>query len=155
MSLADLRVFLWQFIRRHGRLIGAALGALAAGLLLGALAFAAFQIVPVYFKNYAFENAARKETQLAAANLRSDNAIRDDIYQKAQALGLPVEIGNIKVQSRVREDGPTSIESVLFPSDKPNLVGNVDIDVSYTFPVEFPGWTFRLNFRFHVDDRHI
>lgn len=144
-----------QFARRHGRLIAGALGALSAGLLLGALGFAAFQIVPVYFKNYEFENAAQKEAQFAAVNLRSDDAIRGDLYQKSQDLGLPVEIGNIKVKSATRADGPTSVETILDPSAKANMVGIVDIDVSYAVPVEFPGWTFRLNFQFHADDRHM
>jgi hypothetical protein len=131
------------------------LKALSAGLLMGVLGFAALQIVPIYFKSYKFENAARRDAHLAAADLRTGEAIRDDVYQKAQNLGIPVEIGNIKVHSETHESSASSLGTLVDPSAKPNMVGSVDIDVSYAVPVEFPGWTFHLNFQFHADDRHM
>jgi hypothetical protein len=155
VSLADLRVFITQFARRHGQLIVGALKALSAGLLMGALGFSALQIVPIYFKSYEFEDAARKEAHLAAANLRTGDAIRDDVYQKAQDLGLPVEIGDIKVQAEAHDSGVNSLDTLMDPSATPNKVGSVDIDVAYAVPIEFPGWTFHLNFQFHADDRHM
>lgn len=155
MSLADLRVLLVQFFRRHRQLIVGGLKALSAGVLIGALGFATWQIVPVYFESYEFQEAAQKEAHLAATNLESDEAIRNELYQKAQDLGLPVEIGNIKVQSTSHESGVNPLDTMLDPSAKPITVGNVDIDVSYAVPVKFPGWTFHLNFQFHADDRHI
>jgi hypothetical protein len=138
VSLANLRVFVLQFAARRGRLIAGALGALSAGLVIGSLGFAALQIVPIYFKSYEFENAARREARLAAASLRSDDAIRDDVYQKAQNLGLPVDRGNIKVRAVARDSGASTLDSFLDPSATPNMVENVDMNVSYAVPVEFP-----------------
>ncbi len=155
MSLADLRVFLVQLFERHGRLVVGASKALSAGLLVGALGFATLQIVPIYLKSYEFENAAQKEAHLAAVNRSSDEAIRGEIYQKAQDIGLPVDIGNIKVQATPHESGVNSLETMLDPSAKPAMIENVDLGVSYAVPVKFPGWTFHLNFQFHADDRHM
>ncbi|HXJ17308.1 MAG TPA: hypothetical protein VNM68_08950 [Candidatus Polarisedimenticolia bacterium] len=131
------------------------LKALSVGLLIGLVGFAVLQIVPTYFKSYEFENAARNEAHLATVDLRSSDAIRNDIYQKARDLGLPVELGNIKVQSEAHEFSPNSLDTVMDPSATPRTVGRVEIDVSYAVPVEFPGWTFHLNFQFHADDHHM
>jgi hypothetical protein len=130
------------------------LKALIVGMVLGAIVFAFIQIVPVYVKSYEFRQAARKEARLAAFNAMTEDSIRGDLYEKAQELGLPVERAGIKVGS-TEIDGNASLTDLMDPVAHKITTGLVDIDVSYDVPVEFPGYTLRLKFRVHADERSV
>lgn len=131
------------------------LNGLVAGVVMGVAAYVCVQVVPAYFKSYEFTAAAQREAQLAAVNFKSNEAVQGEIYDKAQELGLPVEMEQIRVESVVTKSNTATVASVigLEPEPEPTTTASLDIEVSYTVPVEFPGWTFHLNFHVHADDR--
>ncbi len=124
-------------------------------MILGALVFTLFQLAPVYTKNYEFEGAARREARLASANMKSGQAIQADIYQKAQEIGVPVEIQQIRVDTAASESHVSSLDSMMDPTAQAAPTGIVEIEVSYAVPVRFPGYTLQLQFHIHADDRDI
>jgi hypothetical protein len=134
------------------RLIKTALQAWVTGLILGVIGYALFQVVPVYMESYQLEEASRKEARLASANWKSDAAVQDVVFEKAGDLGLPVDRQDIHVASSVRDKPVNGVVALLGADGEPATIADVDIDVSYSVPVVFPGHTFYLKFRFHADD---
>jgi hypothetical protein len=131
------------------------LNGLLTGIVAGVAVYLCVQIVPVYVKSYELADAARREARLAAVDFKSNEAVQAEIYDKAQRLGLPVEIEQIRVKSVVRESAPVSVDSLIDPESAPqeSTKASLDIEVSYSVPVELPGWTYHLNFKLHADDR--
>jgi hypothetical protein len=121
--------------------------------MLGVIGYAIFQIVPLYIESYKLEDAARREARLASADWKSDATVQDVIYQKAQDLGLPVDRQEINVASSIRDTPVSGVVAVIGTATEIATVANVNIDVSYTVPVAFPGHTFYLKFHFHGNDR--
>jgi hypothetical protein len=149
-------IFAESIKRRLSRLgsFATLLNDLLAGIVLGLAAYVCVQIAPTYVKNYELAAAARREARLAAVNFKSNEAIQENIYDKARELGLPVKIEQIRVAS-VETRGPDALASLTGTDSAPGPTtkASLDIEVSYSVPVEFPGWTFHLNFHLHADDR--
>jgi len=146
-----------RFAKHNVELFWKALQALAAALALGLTAYTLLQVVPAYVKNYEFEDAARKEARLAVTNPKSGPAIQDDLYQKAQELGVPVEIGQIRVNSGAAVSSVSSLDTLMSSTAEgsTSAVGTVNIEVSYAVPVRFPGYTLQLRFHVHADDKSV
>jgi hypothetical protein len=137
------------------RYLATPLNGFLVGVLLALAGYASVQIVPVYIKSYELSAAARRAAQLAAVDFQSNQAIQGAIYDKAQELGLPVQMNQIQVQSTVSESVAGSIETLMDPAaaDHVERKATLKIEVSYSVPVEFPGWELRLKFHLHADDR--
>lgn len=135
------------------RLIKTALQAWVTGLIVGVIGYALFQTVPVCMESYQLENAARREARLASTNWKSDTAVQDVVYQKAQDLGLPVDRPAINVASSIRDKPVNGIVALMDAPTESDTTATVNIEVSYSVPVRFPGHTFYLKFHFHADDR--
>jgi hypothetical protein len=136
--------------------IGKALEALLTGVAVGVLVYATVQIAPACLKNYEFEQAMRKEVQLAAINSRPANAISDDVWEKGRDLGIPVDREGITVTSSKEPVAIpiAGVEAIVASGDQNDLpsAGDVSIDVSYSVPIPFPGHTFRWKFHFRADN---
>ncbi len=103
---------------------------LAIGIILfiAAIVFG-IAFVPPYWANYQFEDAIKTEALISTNSSKSEDAIRDTVYKKAQELEIPVQRDAIKVV-RVGSMGS----------------GSVSIDVPYTVQVNLPGYPVQLNF---------
>ena len=143
------------FPKQYMELLWKALQALGTGAALGAIAFTLMEAVPIYLKNYEFEQAVRKEAKFVVANPKPAPAIQSDLYRKAQEIGVPVEIDQIRVDSGEAVPSTGILDTVMAPqSQNPTVpLGVVEIEVSYTVPVRFPGYTLELRFHVHADDR--
>jgi hypothetical protein len=86
-------------------------------------------LAPPYFSNYQFEDAIKNEAQMETYSAKSEDAIRDTIFKKAQDLDIPIAREAIKVQ-RV---GPQN-------------VGAVTIEAQYSVHVNLPGYPLDLHF---------
>src|ERR1700678_1769854 len=84
-------------------------------LVLGAMGFAAFKIVPAYFADYQLNDAMTTEARFAQVNRKAPADVQDDIWKKIQELGIPAKKQDIVVISEQ---------------------GSVKISVSYTVPVD-------------------
>ena len=115
---------------------GAKISFLLTVLVLGALAFTAFKVVPVYFANYEFEDAVKTEARFALTGYpkKSIEDVRDDVWKKAKELGIPAKRDDVRI---VVSDG------------------NVDISLDYSVPIDLKVYQFTLQFHPHADNHTI
>lgn len=91
--------------------------------------FVSVALVPPYWANYQFEDAIKTEALMATNSTKTEDAIRDSVYKRAQDFGVPVEREKIKVQHLGG-----------------NGSGSVTIEAPYTVTVNIPGYPLVLNF---------
>jgi hypothetical protein len=105
-------------------------------LVLGAMVFTAVKVVPVYFANYQFQDAIESESRFALTGYpkKSVDDIRDDIWRKAQDLGIPAQKDAIQIAV---------------------ANGSVDIGLDYSVPIDLSVYRFTLQFHPHADNHTI
>ena len=93
------------------------------GLIVLALAiFVAFKMVPVKVKNAELKQTIVDEAK--SAGTQNDDKIRAAILYKAKEDNLPIKEDDVKI----------------------NRTSNaITVDVAYTVPIEFPGFTYQWN----------
>jgi hypothetical protein len=101
-------------------------------LVLAAMAFAAFKIVPAYFADYQLNDAMTTEARFAQVNRKAPADVQDDIWKKIQELGIPAKKQDIVVISEQ---------------------GSVKISVSYTVPVDLVVTQKDLQFHDQADNK--
>jgi hypothetical protein len=108
------------------------MGTIKLILILGLLACGVYvcaEIIPPYFANYEFQDTIDTEARLGTYSTKSEDAIRDTVFKRAQDLEIPVTKEQIKVQ-RVGTQG----------------TGSVTIETDYTVHVDLPGYPMDLDF---------
>ncbi len=103
-------------------------------MLLGVVAIVAVvylcaELIPPFFANYQFEDAIKTEAQMATYSTKTEEAIREEMYKKAQDLEIPIAKEQIKVQR-------TGVQNA----------GSVNIEARYTVHINLPGYPMDLNF---------
>lgn len=98
-------------------------GCIISLLILLAVAFIAFKMVPVKVKAAEFRQELVDEAK--SGSLRNDKQIRANLMDKAAELNLPLQDQDLKIQ-RSRSQ--------------------ITIEASYVVPVEFPGYTHMWKF---------
>ncbi|MGC2331616.1 MAG: DUF4845 domain-containing protein [Candidatus Acidiferrales bacterium] len=121
---------------RTGQRGGSKLNTLLTLAILAALVFTAVKIVPVYVNNFQFQDSIESESRFALAGYpkKSADDIRDDVFKKMQDLSIPGKEEDIRV--------------VVNNND-------VDIDLSYTVPINLAVYQFNLQFHPHADNHNI
>ncbi|MGO9591765.1 MAG: hypothetical protein ACLP3K_17185 [Candidatus Acidiferrales bacterium] len=121
---------------RAGQCGGSKLNTLITIAILGALAFVAVKIVPVYVNNFQFQDSIETESRFALAGYPKKNVddIRDDVFKKAQELGIPAKEEDIQVTVDTHD---------------------VDIALDYTVPINLAVYQFTLQFHPHADNHSI
>lgn len=103
-------------------------------LVLAAMAFAAFKIVPAYFANYQLQDSMTTEARFAMVNRKAPNDVQDDIWKKIQELGIPAKKDDIVVTA------------------DQNLV---QISVTYSVPVDLMVYQYHIGFHDTADNKAI
>jgi hypothetical protein len=109
---------------RRGQRGEGQLGCLVGIIFLIIAGLIAYKMVPVKVKSAELRDIVKEEAR--AAGLKTDKMIAGAILAEAQRLELPVGEEDLEV---VRSGG------------------NIRVDVEYTVPVKFPGYTY--NWKFH------
>ena len=86
-------------------------------------------LAPPYFTNYQFEDALKTESQMTTYTAKTEEAIREEVFKKAQDLDIPIT----KEQIKVARNGVQG-------------TGTVSIEASYTVHVSLPAYPLDLNF---------
>jgi len=104
--------------------------------ILASAVFAAIQIIPPYFANYQFQDAIESESRFALTGYpkRSQDDIQNEVFKKAQELGIPVKPDDIKVDM---------------------TTGTVAISTDYSVPIDLKVYQFSLQFHPHADNHSI
>jgi hypothetical protein len=120
-------------VRQRG---GSKLNTLLTFVILGAMVFIAVKIVPVYFANFQFQDSIEDESRFALAGYpkKSVDDIRDDVFKKAQDLGIPAK----------EEDIQVTVDN-----------SSVDIGLDYSVPINLAVYQFTLQFHPHADNHNI
>ncbi len=115
---------------------GSRLNLIVTLAIMAAMVFAAVKIVPVYFANYEFQDAINSESQFALTGYpkRSQDDIQQEVYKKAQQLGIPAKKDDIHVIM---------------------TTGTVSISLDYTVPIDLSLYQFNLQFHPHADNHSI
>lgn len=115
---------------------GSAVNLLLAIVIAGGMAFAGFKIVPVYVANFEFQDAMASESRFALSGYptKSVDDIRDDMFKKAQDLGIPAKADDIQV-----------------------IIDNKDVDIAldYTVPIDLAVYQWNKQFHVHADNHSI
>jgi len=115
---------------------GSKLNMLLTLVVLGSMAFIAVKIIPVYIANFQFQDSIESESRFALAGYpkKSVNDIRDDVFKKAQELGIPAN----------EEDIQVTVSN-----------SNVDIGLDYSVPINLAVYQLTLQFHPHADNHNI
>jgi hypothetical protein len=146
-------ILVWRPALDRFRHFAALLKGLAIRLAVGIAILLGLELLPVYIKSYELSLAAEKAARLASTNWRSNEAVGDAVYEKAQDLGLPVERSQIAVKSVLTQANVIALDSLTDPDAHDSVQANVDIEVSYVVPVELPWYTLHLKLHLHADER--
>ena len=100
------------------------------------MGFTAYKIVPPYFANYQFQDAIETESRFALTGYpkRNQDDIQDEVYKKAQDLGLPVTRDDIHVDMTAT---------------------TCDISLDYSVPIDLKVYQFAVPFHDHADNHTI
>jgi hypothetical protein len=122
--------------RKTGERGGSKASLLLTLLVLGAMAFVAVKITPVYFANYQFQDSIESESRFALTGYpkKSPDDVRNDVWNKAKDLGIPAQKEAIKI----------AMEN-----------GSVEIGLDYSVPIDLAVYQFSLEFHPHADNHSI
>jgi len=94
-------------------------------VVLGAIGYSGFKIVPPYVNNYQLQDTCESESRLFAAHQKSDQKTRDAVWAQVQSLGIPIQQDAIKVE----------------------IIGRTArVSVNYNIPVSLFGYDVNLDF---------
>ena len=122
--------------RSSGQHGGSKLSLFLALLIFGSLIFTAWKLIPPYFANYQFQDAIETESRFALTGYpkRSQDDIQNEVFKKAQDLGLPVKHDDIHVVMDT---------------------GTCTISLDYAVPIDLSLYQFNLQFHPHADNHSI
>ncbi len=112
----------WQ--RGEGRF-----GCLVGLVILLVVGLIAFRLIPIKVKSADLRDTIIDESK--SAGRHGDKAIRANIVRKAEQIELPVTAEDIKIR---------------------RANNYIRIEVTYTVPVEFPGYTYNWDFRHNYEN---
>lgn len=104
-------------------------GCLIGLVLLLIAGLVAYKMIPVKVKAAEMRDVVQDSAR--AAGTMNDNAILQAVLHKAQQLQLPITENDIQVE-RAR--------------------GEIRVEVKYTVPVNFPGYTYKWNFHHKAEN---
>lgn len=95
-------------------------------LIVSAALYLCVELVPPYYSNYEFQDALQTEALISTNSAKTEDAIRDTVYKRAQDLQIPVTKEGIQVQrTGTQGSGSVTIEApynvhldlILYPMD--------------------------------------
>lgn len=95
------------------------------GLVLAALVLFGVVLIPLYYRNYRFQEFVSETAQRVGNDTRSDDLLRESVVEKAVSLDLPIKADNVLIKRS--PDG-------------------LRIEVRYAVRVDLPGYTVKLHF---------
>jgi hypothetical protein len=68
-------------------------------VILGAIGYTGFKVVPPYVNNYQLQDTCESESRLFAAHQKSDQKTRDAVWAEVQSLQIPIQQDAVKVET--------------------------------------------------------
>jgi hypothetical protein len=96
------------------------------------------ELAPPFFSNYQFEDAIKTIAQMNTYSSKPEQAIREEVFKKAQDLDVPI----VKEQIKIVRSGSA-------------YAGSVSIEAPYTVHLNLPGYPLDLNFNPSSSNRSV
>lgn len=103
-------------------------------IIVAALIFFGYEIVPPYFANYQLQDSIETEARFANANNKTQQDVLNDVMWKIKDLGIPAQAKDVHVSM---------------------VQGIVTISVDYSVPIDLRVYQFTLQFHSHADNSTI
>ncbi|HEV2419662.1 MAG TPA: hypothetical protein VGX94_17840 [Terriglobia bacterium] len=104
---------------------GGSFGLIVTLVILAAIGYIAYQVVPIYVHNYELNNYLNEVALEAVSNRIKVDDVPAAVVERCEALNLPVELGDVNMDSG----------------------GNaINIHVAYTAPVQLLSYTWVIHF---------
>jgi hypothetical protein len=115
---------------------GSTVNMLLAFVIIGSIGYVGFKLIPPYFANYQFQDSIETESRFALTGYpkRSQNDIQNEVFKKAQDLGIAVKPDDVHVVM----DSTTCA-----------------ISLDYSVPIDLQFYQFTLQFHDHADNHTI
>lgn len=103
---------------------GAQLKFVLVMLVLGSLAFIGYKSIPVVYQAYLFKDLMQHNVDVAATQGYEPTWLRDQLTKSLPEHGIP-------------------LDALIATAQRDN---RVEVRVQYSFPIEFPGYTYQYEF---------
>ena len=101
--MVTLRTLPRQPVDRSGERGEGRLGFFVSVVAVACLGFVGFKVIPVRIQAYQFRDTLREEARFASVNRQTDGEIKERIMEEAQALNIPLEADNLKIERSRKE----------------------------------------------------
>jgi hypothetical protein len=93
-------------------------------VIVGAILFAAFKLLPPYIDNYRMQDYLSGITRNATYNRMTEDDIRKDVLAEARQLDIPIEPNQV----RVERSGPSVSVAIQYTVTVDLLVKQIDLE---------------------------
>jgi hypothetical protein len=104
---------------------GARLKFLIVAAIIGSLAYAGYQLIPVFYRDYQIKDLMQNDVDTAANFAKPTSWIKDQLVKNSAEYGIPAD-------------------AIITPEKQQD--NRMEVRVQFTLPVEFPGFVYTHEF---------
>ena len=104
---------------------GARLKFLIVAAIIGSVAYAGYQLIPVFYRDYQIKDLMQNDVNTAANLGKPSSWIKDQLVKNSEEYGIPADA---IITSQQQQDN------------------RMEVRVQFTLPVEFPGFVYNHEF---------
>jgi len=104
---------------------GARLKFLIVAAIIGSVAYAGYQLIPVFYRDYQIKDLMQNDVNTAANLGKPASWIKDQLVKNSEEYGIPAD-------------------AIITPEQQQD--NRLEVRVQFTLPVEFPGYVYNHEF---------
>jgi len=104
---------------------GARLKFLIVAAIIGSMAYAGYQLIPVFYRDYQIKDLMQNDVNTAANLGKPASWIKDQLVKNSEEYGIPAD-------------------AIITPQQQQD--NRMEVRVQFTLPVEFPGFVYNHEF---------
>ena len=104
---------------------GARLKFLIVAAILGSVAYAGYQLIPVFYRDYQIKDLMQNDVNTAANLGKPSSWIKEQLLKNSEEYGIPAD-------------------AIIAPQQQQD--NRMEVRVQFTLPVEFPGFVYNHEF---------
>jgi hypothetical protein len=104
---------------------GARLKFLIVAAIIGSVAYAGYQLIPVFYRDYQIKDLMQNDVNTAANLGKPSSWIKDQLVKNSEEYGIPAD-------------------AIITPQQQQD--NRMEVRVQFTLPVEFPGFVYNHEF---------
>lgn len=104
---------------------GARLKFLIVAAVIGSVAYAGYQLIPVFYRDYQIKDLMQNDVNTAANLGKPSSWIKDQLVKNSEEYGIPAD-------------------AIITPQQQQD--NRMEVRVQFTLPVEFPGFVYNHEF---------